>query len=246
MVFIISIPTSTVFTQEKIPVLSYEVVNTYPHDRKAFTQGLVFQDGFLYESTGLYGNSSLRKVELTTGKVLQMHSLPPELFGEGITIYNDQIIQLTWQSKIGLVYDKERFNLIQTFFYPTEGWGITHNQKWLIMSDGSSQLYLLDPVSFKIVKQITVTANNKPVKGINELEYIQGEIFANIWPTNRIARISLVTGKVTAWLDLSGLVPLEQQVDVLNGIAYDEKTGRFFITGKFWPQIFEIKIFNPR
>lgn len=227
---------------EITPIYAYKIVMTYPHDRTAFTQGLIYQDGFLYESTGLYGHSSLRKVDLTTGTVLQEHSLPPQFFGEGLTIYGNKIIQLTWQSKLGFVYDQKSFVVQQTFSYPTEGWGITHDGKQLIMSDGSSTLYCLDPKTFKEIGRIEVLDQDKPVKGINELEYIKGEIFANIWPTTRIARISPKTGRVTGWIDFAGIVPLEKDADVLNGIAYDTKNGRIFVTGKLWPKVFEISI----
>ena len=227
---------------EDAPPVNYTIINTYPHDQKAFTQGLVYQDGFFYEGTGLYGHSSLRKVEVTTGRVVQKHTLPSFFFGEGITSYGDKIIQLTWRSKMGFVYERERFEVLQTFTYPTEGWGITHDGHRLIMSDGSSTLYCLDPKTLKEVDRIKVSDNNQPVKGLNELEYIQGEIFANVWPTARIARISPVTGNVLGWIDLSGLLPPIKGTDVLNGIAYDEKKGRIFVTGKLWPKVFEIKL----
>lgn len=225
------------------PGYTYKIINTYPHDRAAFTQGLIYQDGCLYESTGLYGHSSLRKVDLKTGMVLKKHSLPSLFFGEGITVFGTKIIQLTWKSKMGFVYNKENFEVLQTFHYPTEGWGITNDGRRLIMSDGSSTLYFLDPETFKEVDKIVVLdQEGAAVKGINELEYIKGEIFANIWPTTRIARISIKTGRVTAWIDLAGIVPFEKDADVLNGIAYDEKNDRLFVTGKLWPKVFEIII----
>ncbi|HRR05609.1 MAG TPA: glutaminyl-peptide cyclotransferase [Candidatus Woesebacteria bacterium] len=226
------------------PNYTYKIINTYPHDRAAFTQGLIFNDGFLYESTGLYGRSSLRKVNLKTGMILKKHLLPPLVFAEGITLLGTKIIQLTWKSKMGFVYNKENFEVLQTFHYPTEGWGITNDGKQLIMSDGSSTLFFLDPETFKEIDKIDVRdQEGAAVKGINELEYIKGEIFANIWPTMRIARISPKTGKVMGWIDLAGVVPLEKDTDVLNGIAYDEKNDRLFVTGKLWPKVFEIKIF---
>jgi len=225
------------------PSYMYKIINTYPHDRAAFTQGLIFQNGFFYESTGLYGRSSLRKVELKTGMVLKKHSLPSQFFGEGITLLGTKIIQLTWKSKMGFLYNKENFAVLQTFHYATEGWGITNDGRRLIMSDGSSTLFFLDPETFKEVDKIDVRdQEGAAVEGINELEYIKGEIFANIWPSTRIARISLKTGRVTGWIDLAGIVPLEKDADVLNGIAYDEKNDRLFVTGKLWPKVFEITI----
>ncbi|HAX99346.1 MAG TPA: glutamine cyclotransferase [Candidatus Atribacteria bacterium] len=224
---------------------TYKIIKTYPHDRDAFTQGLVFHDGFLYESTGLYGRSSLRRVDLKSGMILKKHLFPSLFFAEGITVLGNKIIQLTWKSKMGFIYNKENFEVLQTFHYPTEGWGITNDGKRLIMSDGSSTLFFFDPETFKEVDKIDVCdQEGAAVKGINELEYIKGEIFANIWPTMRIARISPKTGKVMGWIDLAGVVPLEKDADVLNGIAYDEKNDRLFVTGKLWPKVFEIKIFN--
>jgi len=228
-----------------IPVYTYKVVNTYPHDQNAFTEGLVFEDGVLYEGTGLHGYSTLRRVKLETGEILQICELPPQFFGEGVTIYGNKIIQLTWQSHIGFVYDKYSFKLLQEFNYPDEGWGITHNGKHLIMSDGTQTLHFLDPETFEEIGQIEVSANNIPVTRINELEYIQGEIYANIWQTERIARINPLTGQVIGWIDLKGILSLEddsETVDVLNGIAYDAKNDRLFVTGKFWPKLFEIEL----
>jgi len=228
-----------------IPVYTYKVVNTYPHDRSAFTEGLVFEDGVLYEGTGLHGYSTLRRVRLETGEILQIRELPPQYFGEGLTIYGNKIIQLTWQSHIGLVYDKYSFKLLQEFSYPDEGWGITYDGRHLIMSDGTSTLHFLDPETFEEISQIKVSANDIPVTRINELEYIQGEIYANIWQTERIARIDPLTGQVIGWIDLKGILSPEddsETVDVLNGIAYDAKNDRLFVTGKFWPKLFEIEL----
>ena len=228
-----------------IPVYTYKVINTYPHDRSAFTEGLVFEDGVLYEGTGLKGYSTLRRVKLETGEILKIRELPPQFFGEGVTIYGNKIIQLTWQSHIGFVYDKYSFKLLQEFNYPDEGWGITHNGKHLIMSDGTETLHFLDPETFEEVSQIEVSANDIPVTRINELEYIQGEIYANIWQTERIARIDPLTGQVVGWIDLKGILSPEDDsgtVDVLNGIAYDAKNDRLFVTGKFWPKLFEIEL----
>ncbi len=228
-----------------IPVYIYKVVNTYPHDQSAFTEGLVFEDGVLYEGTGLRGYSNLRRVKLETGEILQICELPPQFFGEGVTVYGNKIIQLTWQSHIGFVYDKYSFKLLQEFNYPDEGWGITHDGKHLIMSDGTATLHFLDPETFKEISQIEVSANDIPVTRINELEYIQGEIYANIWQTERIARIDHLTGQVIGWIDLKGILSPEddsETVDVLNGIAYDLKNSRLFVTGKFWPKLFEIEL----
>lgn len=228
-----------------IPVYTYKVINPYPHDRSAFTEGLVFEDGVLYEGTGLHGYSTLRRVKLETGEILQIRELPPQFFGEGVTIYGNKIIQLTWQSHIGFVYDKYSFKLLQEFNYPGEGWGITHDGKHLIMSDGTETLYFLGPETFEEIGQIEVSANDIPITRINELEYIQGEIYANIWQTERIARIDPLTGQVTGWIDLKGILNPEDRsktVDVLNGIAYDAKNDRLFVTGKFWPKLFEIEL----
>ena len=228
-----------------IPVYTYKVVNTYPHDRSAFTEGLVFEDGVLYEGTGLRGYSNLRRVKLETGEILQICELPPQFFGEGVTVYGNKIIQLTWQSHIGFIYDKYSFKLLQEFNYPDEGWGIAHDGKHLIMSDGTATLHFLDPETFEEISQIEVSANNTPVTRINELEYIQGEIYANIWLTELIARIDPLTGQVIGWIDLKGILSPEddsETVDVLNGIAYDLKNSRLFVTGKFWPKLFEIEL----
>ena len=230
---------------QAIPLYTYRVINLYPHDRNAFTQGLVFENDFLYEGTGLHEKSSLRKVELATGSVIQMKELPRKFFGEGVTIYENRIIQLTWRSHTGFVYDKESFALLQEFSYPMEGWGITHDGSHLIMSDGTSTLHFLDPHTFKEVDQITVTDANGLVSKLNELEYVKGEIYANVWPTERVAMIKPHTGQVSGWIKLSGLLRKEDYdtpMDVLNGIAYDEKDDRLFVTGKWWPTLFEIKL----
>jgi glutaminyl-peptide cyclotransferase len=227
------------------PVMTYTVINTYPHDPSAFTQGLVFTDGVLYEGTGLYGQSSLRRVALETGAVLQSCALSAQLFGEGIAIYGNRIIQLTWQSHIGLVYDKTSFELLRTFSYPTEGWGLTHDGARLIMSDGTATLHFLDPETFAEVGQVEVYDVDGPVRRLNELEYIGDEIYANIWQTDRVVRIDPQTGQVLGWVDLSGLLSPEdrqQPVDVLNGIAYDPASDRLFVTGKLWPKLFEIEL----
>jgi len=228
-----------------IPVYSYSIVNTYPHDPDAFTQGLVFEDGVLYEGTGLEEHSTLRRVELKTGAILQIRELPDQLFGEGITIYRDRIIQLTWRSHIGFVYDKDTFELLQEFSYSTDGWGLTHDGTRLIMSDGTSTLHFLDPQTFAEIGHVEVFDKDGPVTRLNELEYIQGEIYANVWQTDRIARIAPDTGRVIGWIELEGLLSEEDRtepVDFLNGIAYDAQTDRLFVTGKLWPKLFEIEL----
>ncbi|MFQ5794705.1 MAG: glutaminyl-peptide cyclotransferase [Candidatus Bipolaricaulia bacterium] len=230
---------------ENTPVYTYKVVNTYPHDPNAFTQGLVFEDGVLYEGTGLYGRSTLRRVRLETGDVLQRRRLPARFFGEGVTIYGSKIIQLTWRSNVGFVYDKHSFELLQQFNYPTEGWGITHDGDRLIMSDGTSTLYFWAPETFEEIGRIEVHDDDGPVTRLNELEYVNGEIYANVWQTDRIARIAPQTGQVIGWIELEGLLnpeDLSKPVDVLNGIAYDAKNDRLFVTGKLWPGLFEIQL----
>jgi glutaminyl-peptide cyclotransferase len=226
------------------PVAGYKIIHTYPHDAGAFTQGLVYYDGFLYEGTGLNGKSSIRKVELSTGKVLQKADLLAGYFGEGITLWKDKLIELTWQTKIGFVYDRVSFKQLRTFNYNREGWGLTHDGKRLIMSDGSATLYFWDPETFKEIDHLDVVDNGSPVTFLNELEYIHDEIYANVWQTDRIARISPKTGHVLAWIDLSDVLPPAERSrdNVLNGIAYDAKQNRLFITGKNWPKLFEIQV----
>jgi glutaminyl-peptide cyclotransferase len=230
---------------QTVPVYTYKIVNSYAHDRNAFTEGLAFNNGFLYESTGQYGNSSLRKVDLVTGDVLQLNKLPAEYFGEGIAVYDDTIVQLTWQSHTGLVYNKDSFGLLRQFSYPTEGWGITYDGRRLIMSDGTSTLYFLDPKTFESIGSIEVRDGDRPVNMLNELEYVNGKVYANVWKKDRIAIIEQQDGHITGWIDLSGLLQTQSYggyVDVLNGIAYDEQTDRLFVTGKLWPFLFEIKL----
>jgi glutamine cyclotransferase len=228
-----------------VPVnYTYEVVKVYPHDQNAFTQGLVIEKGVLYESTGLYGNSTLRRVDLETGNVMQSYALPAEFFGEGITVFGDRIIQLTWQSHKGFVYDKYSFDLLQEFSYPTEGWGITNDGSQLIMSDGTANLYFLDPETFQKVGQVEVRDGNASVTNLNELEYIDGEVYADIWGEEKIAVIDPSTGQVKGWIDLTGIYNQANRGpnDVLNGIAYDAEGDRLFVTGKMWSQLFEIKL----
>ncbi len=237
--------TSTNTSTEIIPVYTYKVVNTYPHDSNAYTQGLAFQDGILYEGTGLRGSSSLRRVELETGVILKILRLPDHIFGEGVAVYKDNLVQLTWDSKIGFVYEKNSFTLIQKFSYSTQGWGITSDGERLIMSDGSSIIRFLDPETYNIIGQIQVRCEKGPVEKLNELEYIKGEIYANVWETERIVMIDPDTGKVTGWIDLKGLLTQDgptKPVDVLNGIAHDSEKDRLFVTGKLWPKLFEIKL----
>jgi glutamine cyclotransferase len=225
------------------PVHGFEVVQTYPHDPQAYTQGLVYSDGALFEGTGKYGESTLRRVALDTGKVLQVHALHRNLFGEGITIWDGQIIQLTWRNGIGIVYDQRSFQELRRFQYRGEGWGLTHDGRHLIVSDGSATLRFLDPKTFRVVRQLLVQSRGRRVGQLNELEFVRGEVFANIWGRDEIARISPQTGEVAGWIDLHGLLP--QRADreaVLNGIAYDEQGDRLFVTGKDWPKLFEIRL----
>ncbi len=225
----------------------YEVVNAYPHDREAFTQGLFYRDGYLYESTGLRGHSSLRKVEIETGRVEKIRRLPDRFFGEGATYLDGRIYQLTWQSRIGFVYDTD-FNIVGRFRYGTEGWGLTNDGNRLIMSDGSNKLYFMDPESFELLNTVEVTFNGMPVRNLNELQYIDGTIYANVWKRPYIVIIHPGSGEVTGVINLQGIIDprdYDHRLDVLNGIAYDEENGRLFVTGKFWPLMFEIKLTNP-
>jgi glutamine cyclotransferase len=226
------------------PVHTYQVVKIYPHDREAFTQGLVYLDGALYEGTGLAGQSTLRKVRLENGEVLQQHRLDPRYFGEGIAVWGNTIAQLTYTTEVGFVYDRATFKPVKTFSYTCEGWGLTHDGTRLVMSDGTDTLRFLDPATFKETGRLPVRDGGRPVSQLNELEIVRGEIYANVWQTERIARISPKTGQVTSWIDLSGLLDPRDRVgtDVLNGIAYDAAGDRLFVTGKRWPKIFEIKV----
>lgn len=243
-----STPTSFATTSSSAgptPVLGYQIVKTYPHDKAAYTQGLIFADGALYESTGLYGKSTLRKVDLETGKVLQMVPIPDQYFGEGITLWQDKLVYLTWRENTGFTYDVKTFDLVKQFTYPTEGWGITHDGRRLIMSDGSSTLYFLNPQTLQQTGSIQVREHGVPVIKLNELEYIHGKIYANVWQTDRIAIISPDSGQIEQWVDLTGLLGPEfrtSPVDFLNGIAYDAKQGRLYVTGKLWPVLFEIRL----
>jgi glutamine cyclotransferase len=221
-----------------------EVVNAFPHDTNAFTQGLAYCDGELYEGTGLHGGSSIRRVELATGTVLQRCDLPWRYFGEGITLWGDKLIQLTWTSRTGFLYDRRSFRLLSTCSYPTKGWGLTHDDTRLIMSDGSATLYFREPDTFVETGRIRVTNGGVPVSNLNELELIRGEIWANVWRRYAIARISPASGEVLSWIDISGLVsPLDRLLaGSPNGIAYDVTNDRIFVTGKRWSKVFEIRV----
>ncbi|MDE1146407.1 MAG: glutaminyl-peptide cyclotransferase [Azospirillaceae bacterium] len=224
----------------------FEVVHIYAHDRQAFTEGLFYLNGFLYESTGLEGRSDIRKVALETGQVVQTQTLAPQYFGEGIVNWKDRLVQLTYRTQVGFVYGLGDFKQHATFQYPGEGWSLTQDGHRLIMSDGTPQLRFLDPETLKETGRLTVTDNGYPIRNLNELEFVKGEILANIWQTSLIARIDPATGNVTGWIDLAGLVKMSgagpDADNVLNGIAYDAKGDRLFVTGKRWPKLFEIKL----
>jgi glutaminyl-peptide cyclotransferase len=231
--------------QSATPVDTYRVVRVYPHDPTAYTQGLIYRDGFLYESTGLHGSSSLRKVKLETGEVVQQRQIDRAHFAEGLADWKDQLVQLTWQSNIAFVYELASFGPRLTFSYSGEGWGLTHDEKRFILSDGTNQLRFLDPDTFREVGRLTVADGPTSVPDLNELEYIRGEIYANVWHTDRIARISPETGRVIRWIDLRGLMSGGYKLDseaVLNGIAHDATRNRLFVTGKLWPRLFEIEV----
>ncbi len=228
-----------------VPIFGFEVVHVYPHDRSAFTQGLEFRGGFLYEGTGLNGESTLRKVDLLTGHVLEQTALPAQFFGEGITVLNGRVIELTWQSHIGYVYDQATFRLLKNFSYGGEGWGLANDGQVIYMSDGTPQIRCLDPGTLNEIRRFTVHEGSKNIEALNELEWVRGELFANVWQTDRIARISPKDGRLLGWIDLSGLLPEEDRQgadSVLNGIAYDSMGDRLFVTGKLWPKLFEIRL----
>jgi glutaminyl-peptide cyclotransferase len=227
------------------PEYTFKIIHVFPHDPNAFTQGLVYHDGFLYESTGLQGRSSLRKVRLETGEVLQRTDLSAEFFGEGITILNNQVIQVTWQSQAGFVYDLSDFHLLRRFSYTGEGWGLATNGREIFMSDGTAEIRVLDGRTLEEKRRLKVHDGSTSVTRLNELEYVEGELFANVWETDRIARISPQSGKVIGWIDLTGLLsPVYRREEnaVLNGIAYDPAGKRLFVTGKLWPSVFEIQL----
>lgn len=234
----------TAFAQT--PEYGYQVVHVYPHDPNAFTEGLEYRAGYLYESTGLKGHSWLRREKLETGQVLQQFDLSPQYFGEGITVLNQQIFQLTWQSETGFVYDQSSFRLKRTFNYPGEGWALTNDGQNIYMDDGTAQIRVWDPYTLQEKRRVTVRDQGQPVLNLNELEWVRGEIYANIWQTERIARISPMDGRVVGWIDCTGLLspndPTGGEGAVLNGIAYDVLGDRLFVTGKLWPKLFEIKL----
>jgi glutamine cyclotransferase len=235
------VPAST--AAEQLPVYGYEVVNTYPHDPGAWTQGLAIHDGKLYEGTGQRGQSSLRQVDLETGELLQRHNLSQRYFGEGITILDGRIYQLTWQSHIGFVYDLETFEQQKTFFLAGEGWGITHDSEQIIVSDGTHFLRFLDPETLQETHRVAVMANGTPVNYLNELEYINGEVWANVWYQDILVRIDPATGNVVGVVNMAGLYPRRGGRDeVLNGIAWDAVSERLFVTGKLWSELYEIRV----
>jgi glutamine cyclotransferase len=223
----------------------FKVIHTYPHSRDAFTQGLVYDKGILFEGTGQETGSSLREVELETGKVLRQHNLDASLFGEGIALYQDRIYQVTWENKVGFVYEKSTFNVINKIYYSTPGWGLTTMNNKIVMSDGTNVLYIYEPEMFTVVSRIEVYDNKEKIDSLNELEFINGELWANIWMSDLIARIDPASGKVIGYVDLKGLLPSSDKnpdTDVLNGIAWDDAAKRIFVTGKRWPKLFEIKV----
>ena len=230
--------------ERSIPILGVKILKTYPHDPHAFTQGLEFFDGFLYESTGETGQSSLRKVDLESGKVMQKTDLAPEYFGEGLTIFRGEIYQLTWLSKIGFVYDLKTFRKLRDFHYYGEGWGLANNGSNLILSDGTNTLRYINPETFEVVRTLEIYAGKEAVTNLNELECIGNDIYSNVWHANRIARIDAGTGQVRDWIDLSAIAEKEQTEAeaVLNGIAYDSARHRLFVTGKNWAHLFEVRI----
>ena len=247
-VLIVLIALSVQTAQAQAPVSGYHVIRVYPHDKNAFTQGLIFLEGYLYESTGLQGRSSVRKVELETGRVLQEYSLPSIYFGEGLTNWGFDLLQLTWKMQTGFVYDRATFRVKRRFSYSGEGWGLTTDGTRLIMSDGTAVLRFLDPTSLEETDRLPVHDGGQPITNLNELEFVHGEIYANVWQTDRIARISPRTGEVIGWINLHGLLSPDEVAssNVLNGIAYDAQSDRLFITGKLWPRLFEIKVTSPR
>jgi glutaminyl-peptide cyclotransferase len=229
-----------------VPIYDVEIVHTYPHDISAFTEGLFYLNGVLYESTGLEGHSSIRKERLETGEVLQKLDIPAQYFGEGIVNWRGHLVSLTWKSQVGFVFDLATFKLQRKFHYEGEGWALTRDDKRIIMSDGTPELRFLDPNTLQETGRIDVTLDGKPVRNVNELEWVKGEIYANVWQTNWILRIDPADGHVLGLIDLTGLLKASDivpgQTDVLNGIAYDAKGDRLFVTGKNWPKLFEIRL----
>ena len=236
---------SELTAQNGAVVDGYRVVNAYPHDPEAYTQGLIYRDGFLFESTGLNGRSTLRKVDLETGRVVQQHRVDPAHFAEGLAEWNRQLVQLTWQSHIAFVYDLVSLVPRRSLGYSGEGWGLTHDRQSFILSDGTDVLRFLDSATFRETRRVVVKDGSVPVEALNELEYVRGEIYANVWHTDRIARISPQSGRVTGWIDLRGLLSTVYRLGpeaVLNGIAHDPARNRLFVTGKLWPKLFEIEV----
>jgi glutamine cyclotransferase len=233
---------------EEPPIYGYRVVNVYPHDEKAFTQGLFFREGWLYESTGLRGSSSIRKVHLDSGRVVQQRNLDNQYFGEGIVDWKENLIAVTWHSGQGFIFSIDDFAGRGRFNYDGEGWGLTRSDSHLIMSDGTAILRFLDPISLEVERSVTVTLNGRAVRNLNELEWVEGEIFSNVWHSDQVIRIDPVSGTVTGLIELSGLLSdadkLGAKTDVLNGIAYDAESNRLFVTGKNWPKLFEIELFE--
>jgi glutamine cyclotransferase len=227
-----------------VPVYGARVVHAYPHDSQAFTEGLFYLGGFLYESTGLEGQSSIRKVRLQTGEVVQRRAIPSQYFGEGIVAWKDRLVELTWRSQVGFVYDLAGFTPRASFRYAGEGWALTRDSRRLIMSDGTPDIRFLDPRTYAETGRIRVTCQGRPVANVNELEWVRGALYANIWQTSLIARIDPASGRVTGWIDLSSLVAAapDDPDAVLNGIAYDAAHDRLFVTGKLWPKLYEIKL----
>ncbi len=232
-----------------VPVGGYDIQKVYPHDPAAFTEGLLYLQGDFIESTGQKGSSGVRRVRLRDGIVVQAEKAPATVFGEGVVDWGNRLYSLTWQDEIGFIWDLKSLKRLSSFRYEGEGWALTRNDRHLIMSDGTATLKVLDPETLKVLRRIRVTADGKPVVNLNELEWVKGEIFANVWMTNRIARIDPATGRVRAWLELSGLPETLQHVDpdaVLNGIAYDQVHDRLFVTGKMWPHIYQISLRPPK
>jgi glutamine cyclotransferase len=234
------------WSQAEIPLYGYDIVHTYPHDPTAFTEGLFYLNGYLYESTGLEAHSSIRKVRLETGEVLQKHDVPPQYFGEGIVNWKDHLVALTWKSHVGFVYDLKTFKPQRQFSYAGEGWALTQDGTQILMSDGTSEIRVLNPQTLLQTQRLQVTLEGKPVENLNELEFVKGEIYANVWQTNWILRIDPHDGHVVGAINMAGLLQpsdiVEGQTDVLNGIAYDAKHDRLFVTGKNWPKLFEIRL----
>jgi len=246
LLLLLAITLSPLVAWASTPTYTYKVVRSFPHDRNAFTEGLFYLDGFLYESTGLEGHSMVRKERLETGEVVQSTTIAPQYFGEGIVAWKGRLVELTWRSEVGFVYDLSTFKPLGAFGYPGEGWALTKDDHRLIMSDGTPYIRFLNPETLTETARIKVTDEGRAIANLNELEWVKGEIYANIWQTDLIARIDPKTGHVLGWIDLTGLLPAAEripgQTDVLNGIAYDAKGDRLFVTGKNWPKLYQIKL----